>query len=113
MMAFQDMDNGSTQDQLPVACSLDAAQFRSQSDRWERLLADAAVQRVETGDGLRVRFRADAKTVDELQQLVAVENGCCAWASWTVAPGEGCAEVVVSSTGDGIAALHAMLRLPA
>jgi hypothetical protein len=112
-MVIQDTDNGSTQDRVPVACSLDAAGFRAQSDQWGRLLAGAAVQRVETDDGLRVRFPADAATIQELQELVSVENGCCAWASWTVTPGDGSAEVVIRSTGDGIAALHGMLRLPA
>jgi hypothetical protein len=108
-MAIQDLDNGETRDRVPVTCSLDAARLRTQADRWSQLLAGAGVQRVETDDGLRVRFRADAATVEELHQLVSVENDCCAWASWTIAAGDGIADLVVRSTGDGIATLHGML----
>jgi hypothetical protein len=111
-MAIQDIDNGATADQVLVACSLGAAALRTQAHRWDRLLANAAVQRVHTDDGLRVSFRADATTIQELRDLVSVENECCAWASWTVTAGDGTADVVVRSSGDGIAVLHGMLTIP-
>jgi hypothetical protein len=111
-MAIQGTDNGSTQDRVPVACSLDTDGLRTQSERWHQVLADSGMQRTETDDGLRVRFRADAVTVEELHSLVSVENECCAWASWTVTAAAGSADVVVRSTGDGVAVLHGMLKLP-
>jgi hypothetical protein len=60
-----------------------------------------------------VQFRADAATVEELHDLVSVENECCAWASWTVTGGDGAADLVVRSTGDGIVVSHGMLKPPA
>jgi hypothetical protein len=112
-MVAQDEDVGSTDDTNPVACTLTAAGLLTQRQRWERLLAGAARGRLETDDGIRVRFRADAATTEELHHLVSVENECCAWASWTVTGRDGTADLVVRSTGDGVAVLHRMLRSPA
>ena len=66
------------------------------------------IERTETSTGLRISFRPGAGVADELRELVAVENGCCAWADWRV---EATSEAVVMnarSTGEGIAALHGM-----
>lgn len=113
-MFSQDPDKGSTADTTPVACTLTTTGLLTQSYRWERLLAGSARERVETSDGLRVRFRGDAATVEELHDLVSVESECCAWASWAVidGDGDGITSLVVRSTGDGIAMLHRMLTLP-
>lgn len=95
-----------------VACTLTTADLASQSARWERVRTASGIERVESADGIRLRFRADAGVTDELRALAAVENDCCSWATWTVTtPGT---EVVVlaTSTGDGITALHAMFPDP-
>jgi len=68
----------------PVACTLTAAGFAAQSERWERLIGRAMTERVETADGVRLSFRAEPGTEDELRALVAVETECCPWATWTV-----------------------------
>jgi hypothetical protein len=100
--------NGATEAEVPVACTLDAAGLATQAQRWSRLLERSAVDRVETVDGLLIRFRTDEGTVAELHHLVAVENECCAWASWAVTEADGTADLVICSTGDGIAVLHGM-----
>jgi len=92
----------------PVVCTLAAGDLSTQRRRWERLGADALVERVKTEDGLRLSFRADAGVVRELQELAAVERECCAWATWTVHESGGQVTLDVSSTGEGVAALHRM-----
>jgi hypothetical protein len=95
---------------VPVACTLTSADLAAQADRWERLIARAMTECTQTADGLRMSFRPEPGVEDELRRLVAVENDCCSWATWTL---ESVAEVPVldvRSTGPGIAALHGMFR---
>lgn len=92
----------------PVACTLTTAGLAEQSGRWERLAAQALTERAETEYGLRLSFRAEPGAEQELRQLVAVENQCCRWASWTVDTRAGQLVLDARSAGDGIAALHNM-----
>ncbi len=91
---------------VPVACALTAAGLKAQSARWQQLAARAMTESAETADGLRVIFRPEPGVRDELRGLVAVEQECCPWATWTV--DETAAQVVleVRSSGEGIATLH-------
>jgi len=80
---------------IPVACTLGSAGLAAQARRWEQLMARALTGRDETPDGLRLSFRPEAE--DELRALVAVETGCCAWATWTVEPAAGAVVLDVRS----------------
>jgi hypothetical protein len=91
-----------------VACTLSSADLAAQSARWDRLRRHAEVERAVTADGVRLAFRDSPGIESELRALVAVENECCAWATWTVTRDEGALALHVSSTGEGIATLHAM-----
>ena len=91
---------------IPVACTLGAADLAAQHRRWERPMAQALTERSETADGLRLSFRPEAEA--ELRVLVAVETGCCAWASWTVERADGAVVLGVRSADEGIATLHGM-----
>jgi hypothetical protein len=93
---------------IPIACTLGLADLAGQARRWEGLMAQALTERSETADGLRLTFRPDAE--DELRDLVAVETGCCAWATWTVEPTAGAVVLDVRSANEGIATLHTMFR---
>jgi hypothetical protein len=93
---------------VPVACALTAADLAAQSERWERLAARAMTGRADTPDGVRVCFRPEPGTEDELRRLAAVETRCCPWADWAVQTDAGQLVLDVRSAGAGIAALHAM-----
>ncbi len=93
----------------PVACTLTASGLRGQIQRWQRLMARAMTERAETADGLRISFRHEAE--DELRALVAVETGCCAWASWTVARDAEIVILDVRSAAEGVATLHSMFTV--
>ncbi|HWJ31207.1 MAG TPA: hypothetical protein VNR59_02605 [Gaiellaceae bacterium] len=92
-----------------VACTLTGADLAAQADRWQKLRADAGLDRVATDDGLRTTFRDEPAVEQELSELVAVERECCAWASWELAREDGVLVMHARSTGDGVAALHGML----
>ena len=93
---------------VPVACTLTRADLAAQRGRWERLAARALTERAQTARGLRLSFRPVAGAEHELRQLVAVENQCCRWATWTVQTRAGHVVLDIRSAGEGIAALHAM-----
>lgn len=90
----------------PVACTLTRADLAAQGERWHRLMAQAMTERVETADGLRIRFRLEAE--EELRTLVAVETECCSWATWTVERDAGTIVLDVRSTAVGVATLAGM-----
>jgi hypothetical protein len=95
-------------DTTPIACTLTSAGLSTQIDRWKQLAVRAVTERLETADGLRISFRPESGVEDELRELVAVENECCAWADWNV---EATAEQIVldiRSSGEGLATLHGM-----
>ena len=93
---------------IDIACTLGVADLAAQGRRWQRLMARALTGRDETPEGLRLSFRPEAE--DELRALVAVETGCCAWATWTVEPTDGAVVLDVRSADEGIATLHTMFR---
>ena len=90
----------------PVACTLTAADLVVQSERWHQLMARAMTERAETTDGLRMVFHPSAE--DQLRALVAVETGCCPWATWTVERTAGAVVLDVRSATEGVATLHTM-----
>jgi hypothetical protein len=97
------------QDDGPViACELGGDETDVQVKRWVRLGRDAGLERVETEDGLRMRFRDEPTVEEELRALVAVESSCCSWARWEVRRADGDLILKVSSTPEGAAALHTM-----
>src|SRR5437763_6638422 len=87
----------------PVACTLGSAELRHQAGRWQAVVERAGIARTETPDGLSLSFRDEPAVAAELQALVGIENGCCAWATWTVARRHGELVLHAASTGDGIA----------
>jgi hypothetical protein len=107
-MTKQQITNDENAGAVPVACSLTPAGLATQSDRWEHLATRAMTERSETAYGLRICFRADPGVQEELGELVAVENECCAWAAWTVETSAGQLVLDVRSTAAGIATLHGM-----
>jgi hypothetical protein len=97
------------QEDVPaIACQLGDDEAGTQATRWIRLGRDAGLERVETEDGLRIRFRDEPAVEKELRALIAVERNCCSWARWEILRAGDVLVVQVSSTPEGTAALHTM-----
>jgi hypothetical protein len=80
----------------------------TQAERWKQLGRDAGFERVETKDGLQIRFRDVPTVEEELRALAAAESKCCSCARWEVRHADGDLVLKVGSTPEGAAALHAM-----
>lgn len=91
-----------------VACTLGRDDLATQAARWRALRKSSGLDRIDTDEGLRLVFAAAAGVERELHALVAVENECCSWASWSVEARDGVVVMEARSRGDGIAALHRM-----
>jgi hypothetical protein len=94
-----------------IACTLSDTDLKSQQERWRVLRENFGLDREETDDGLRLRFRSHPAIREELDALVTVENACCSWADWSV---EGDDEVLVMaarSEGMGVETLHGMFTM--
>ncbi len=93
---------------MRIACTLGAGDLAAQRERWGRLIAASALERTERPDGLRIRFRPGRGVAADLRELVATERDCCAWATWSVTVAGDQVVLDITSTGDGITALHSM-----
>jgi cobalamin biosynthesis protein CobT len=70
--------------QLPIACTLDAAEGGRRVDEWRRLADDFALAR-ELHDGrLVVRYAPQADAAQRLAELVEAERRCCAFVDWRI-----------------------------
>jgi hypothetical protein len=93
----------------PVACSLEREDLANRHERWRTLQARGAVTTARTADGLRLTFGADPGLAEELEELVALERECCAFADWSVTTRS--EDVVLDVTAHnelGVAAVQAM-----
>ena len=68
--------------ELPIACSLDAAELGARQRRWTELVRTTGTGARAIADGVELRFQAGEATDRELQELVDGERECCPWARW-------------------------------
>ena len=59
---------------------------------------------------MRLSFRPEPGTAEELRALAAIENQCCPWAEWTVDTSAGAVVLDVRSSAGGLATLDGMFR---
>lgn len=69
---------------LPIACTLSAAQLAADRDTLLPGLADHAVERTPLPSGLRLRFRATAERLRQIDAVVRRERACCAFLEFRV-----------------------------
>jgi hypothetical protein len=93
-----------------VACTLSDTDLKTQRNRWINVGTNFGIRREETDDGLRLEFKDHPTIEQELRALVAIENDCCSWASWSVERSNGVLVMTARSKSDGIATLHGMFN---
>ena len=63
--------------QVPIACSLTAAELVDRGAAWSKLLGTSLVASARVTDGLRVTVHPGA--LSSLRALVKLERECCPW----------------------------------
>jgi hypothetical protein len=94
--------------ELPVACSLTQESLTGRRERWSRLAEQALHLHEPTAGGVRLRFRSLPGVAAELDELVAAERECCAFADWSVQRARGELILTASAAGEGAPAIREM-----
>lgn len=93
--------------ELPViACTLTPAEQPERRRRWLALTGRALAERTPTADGVRLVFSAAPGVQEELRALAELERDCCGFASFDVTAAGNRVTLDVTSSGDGVAAVH-------
>lgn len=100
----------SSRDELPVVCSLEQEALSGRKSAWRDLTRGALLGTEETETGVRLRFAGSPEAGSELRRLAELEAVCCAFAKWSVREDSEGLVLVLSSTGDGVAAARAMVE---
>ena len=93
-----------------VACTLSDTDLKTQRERWINVGTNFGLAREQTATGLELTFRDHPAVEQELRALVAVENECCSWASWSVDRTQGVLVMAARSQGEGVSTLHDMFK---
>jgi hypothetical protein len=93
-----------------VACTLSDTNLKTQRERWIKVGTNFGIAREQTDDGLRLTFKDHPAVEQELHALVALENDCCSWASWSVDREDGILVMAARSKREGISTLHGMFK---
>ncbi|HVF11732.1 MAG TPA: hypothetical protein VNA87_01465, partial [Actinomycetota bacterium] len=94
---------------LPIACSLESVAFEDRRQEWLHLLSSNLIDRTRTGSGVRLRLNSSPQVLDTLQKLIASENQCCPWISWSLVTADQESVLEISAeTSEGIESLARM-----
>jgi hypothetical protein len=85
---------------IPIACTLDAAQQRDRARLIDALVEDALIDQQPIDGGLRATFRADDGIEERIRQLVAAESRCCAFLTFDVDRREGVLSLDITGAPD-------------
>ena len=69
---------------LPIACSLEAVELEDRRQDWLQVLDSNLIDRSRTDSGVRLRLTSSPQILDSLNRLVAAENQCCPWITWSL-----------------------------
>jgi hypothetical protein len=75
--------------ELPLACSLNAAEMEQRAHRWRRLSERALLDSAGSAGTARLRYRPEPKVERELRELVQLERECCPFLSLTISSEDG------------------------
>ena len=92
----------------PIACTLVAVDRDLQGRRWRDVAERTSVERLELPNGLRLVFGAEPGVPQELEELVATERECCAFADWTLTHRGGRVTLDITATGGAVPVVQGM-----
>jgi hypothetical protein len=75
--------------ELPLACSLNAAEMEQRADRWRRLSERALLDSAGSTGTARLRYRLDPEVERERTELVRLERECCSFLTLKITSEDG------------------------
>ena len=95
---------------LPLACTLGADDGRSRLQRWQRLNGRATPTARLHGGELEIRYQPEVGVHEELTELAAAEQACCAFAQWRVTTVDDHPTLQVTGAPEALAPIAALFR---
>ncbi len=92
--------------QLPIACTLSAADLEVRGAELRALGADALMDATEYGGRAVLRFRPDSRIRERVEAIVAAESECCAFLEFKVEHREQATVLTISAPNGGAEMLH-------
>ena len=86
-------------DNLPIACSLEAAELRKREATLLTQFRSGVVETEELADGYAFRLSGDANSVRLVAELIAAERACCPFLKFELAAEPSMGPVAVRMTG--------------
>jgi hypothetical protein len=95
--------------ELPLACTLDAAAGERRLTQWRRVGKQAKIASAFSGRTLAVTYRPQARSL--LEELVAAERGCCSFLDWSLEESPERVVLTIRSDESGEPELSRLARL--
>ena len=89
---------------VPIACTLTAAEMTDRRSLWQRIETDA-VRRRRFDDRFEIVYAPTSEVERVLPSLVDAESHCCAFAQWRIVRNPEEVVLTVSGPPEGLAAL--------
>ena len=86
-------------DNLPIACSLEAAELRERETTLRTQFRSGVVETEELADGYAFRLSGDANSVRLVAELIAAERACCPFLKFELVAEPNMGPVEVRVTG--------------
>ena|SRR5829696_10494369 len=84
---------------IPIACTLNDAEFREREQEILQKLMRAVRERKELADGYGFRFSTDDNLLREITEMVILERKCCPFLDFKIAIEAGNGDIWVEMTG--------------
>ena len=108
---------GVAADSPAIACSLDREELGERTMQWQQMLTRAYrradLEDTDIGVGVQLTFDNDAVLVSQLAYLIAAEQQCCSFYSFTLTVAEGSVVVEVRAPRDAAPLLGELFGQPA
>jgi hypothetical protein len=92
--------------QLPIACSLSAADLQDRVAQIRALGRDALVGTSERDGAVVLRFRPDPEIRERVEAIVAAESECCAFLGFRLEHEAGATVLTISAPNGGAEVAH-------
>ncbi|MEQ1736022.1 MAG: hypothetical protein ABL886_06430 [Rhodoglobus sp.] len=92
---------------LPIACTLPSlAEAKEQVAKWRAFDADYALETEHTDTTMTIHYAKVDDSIRRLEELVAVEQICCAFVDWSIDETQHDLRLIVTGTPFQLAALN-------
>jgi hypothetical protein len=100
-VSTEDCSEASTRRHEPIVCDHDPGELALRRAGWRAVREQVEiVERSRFRGGFRITFQGPREAVEAVEDLIAAERQCCAWADWQLSVTADAAVLEVTAPGD-------------